>query len=839
MAKNLKLIFKNIQLSEALSEKEKKPHKKVTEESIEEKQVVPHKKETTKKAASTKKKALSAKEPEEEAPKKRRVRVIPEEEVQPVEVKPVEEPKKEEIPLPQITKLDEEKPAPPPETSTHYAKVIKRKEEEKVDTSKPSAKEITPSAPSTPALKVVEEKTAPEVKPPEKEKIKVTEELAPVKKVNEVLEEEIKPRKEGFKELKGQKKGEVERFDSRARMGLRAAEEERWRKRRAFRKAKSAVEEIPVVRPSELKIKLPITIKDLAAEMKLKASEIISKFFAQGITLTLNDLLNDETLIQLIGAEFGCAITIDTSEAERLRITSNTIKDEIQETPSEFLQSRPPVITFMGHVDHGKTSLIDAIRHSNMAALEAGAITQHIGAFNAKTTFGLITILDTPGHEAFSEMRARGADVTDIVVLVVAGDEGILQQTEEAIEQAKAANVQIVVAINKMDKAGFEPEKVYRQLADHDLLIEAWGGKTITVNCSALTKMGINELLEMLALQAEVLELKANPTARARGTILESEMHKGLGATATVIIQNGTLKVGDAIVLGDEYGRIKSLYDQFGHAILQAGPSMPAKITGISGVAKAGCEFVVVKNEKEAKELAEARIIEGVKKKIQQPKKSVSDYLQEKKETQAQKILPVILKADVQGSLEALKNSLLKIPSDKIKLNIVSSEVGEISESDMQLAATSKAPIIGFHTRVESHAEDLIKQLKITVRLHDIIYHAVDDVKTLMVAQLDKIPQENVIGTALVKALFKSSQTGTIAGCVVSDGIIKRSCHVKVMRENNVIWQGKIASLKRLKDDVKEVQKGAECGIVLDHFSDILGGDKLIAFEITYFEQTL
>jgi translation initiation factor IF-2 len=396
---------------------------------------------------------------------------------------------------------------------------------------------------------------------------------------------------------------------------------------------------------------------------------------------------------------------------------------------------------------------VDAIRKSNIAAGEAGAITQHIGAFQSQTQHGLITILDTPGHEAFNEMRARGADITDIVVLVIAGDEGIKPQTLEALNQARAAGCPIVVAVTKSDKPNFNIENVYRQLADQDLLPEAWGGTTIAVPCSAVTKNGISDLLEMLALQSEILELKADPQARARGTVVESEMHKGLGPVATLLIQNGTLKLGDALVIGDEFARVKTMMNDLGHQVEEAGPSCPVKITGLSGLPVAGSEFIVVKNEKEAKELSEKRAL-GSRQLAMQAKRGSIESLLAKSQEGVKKYLPVILKADVQGSLEALKTSLLKIPSTKVELIFISATVGEISESDVALAAASKAAIIGFHTDIESHAEPLIKEKNVKVVMQDVIYHVVDDVKLLMKAQLDKIAKEEPAGKALIKEVF-------------------------------------------------------------------------------------
>lgn len=647
------------------------------------------------------------------------------------------------------------------------------------------------------------------------------------------------PQKEAPKDTKS-RKPEDRGFDSRDRLGLRdQLEEQGWRKKRPSHKIRATQQE-EIIRPKSLKLRLPITVKDLASEMKLKASQLISKLFMKGVVLTLNDYLDDETTIQLLGHDFGCEISIDTAEEERLRITDKTIKQEIQEASPGSLVYRPPVVAFMGHVDHGKTSLIDAIRKSKIAAGEAGAITQHIGAFKCHTTSGDITILDTPGHEAFSAMRARGADVTDIVVLVIAGDEGIRAQTTEAIEQAQAANVPIIVAINKCDKPSFNAENIYRQLADNNLLPEAWGGQTITVNCSALNGTGLKELLEMLALQTEILELKANPNQRARGTVIESEMHKGMGPVATLLVQNGTLRIGDAIVFAQNYARVKTMQDEFSRELTSAEPSTPVKITGLSGLPAAGSEFIVVKSEKEAMEIAEKRS-EGTRHQLhtQVKRAGMESFLAEKSTGINKKFLPLILRADVQGSVEALKTSLLKITSNKVELVIISAAVGEISESDVQLAYASKATILGFHTQIESHAASLIKELKVPIKLHDIIYHAVDDVRETMLSLLDKISKEVDVGAAEVRMVFKASQLGMIAGCMVTEGTIKRSSHIRQVRDNRVIWKGAISSLKRVKEDIREVSKGHECGILLQGNNDVKGGDILQAFDIIYLEQEL
>lgn len=791
MGKHLKLNIKNTQLAEAFKPKEKVGEIKKSEAEGESKKKLTRLREDSATLPPVKPiEKTSFKEAE--LPKKKKARIIA---------------GPEETPLKTDTDEEEEgAPSPTPFQETAAAPSIKS--------------EVSPATPSSVSTEKVETKPA-EVKAPQ------TAAAMPLRPALHPPRKELRPAK---------KKEEI-RFDSRDRQGLRDIDNEAWRKRRAHKPRRQIQEEI--IRPKNLTIRLPITIKDLAQEMKLKASQLIAKLFMQGAVLTLNDYLDDETVIQLLGHDFDCEIKIDTTEQERIRITDQTIRKEIELTSADDLVLRSPVIAFMGHVDHGKTSLIDYIRKSNRVAGEAGAITQHIGAFKVKTNAGDVAILDTPGHEAFFEMRSRGANVTDIVVLVVAGDEGIRAQTEEAIKQAREANVPILVAMNKVDKPNFDEQKVYRELADRELLPESWGGTTITVNCSAISGKGITELLEMIALQAEILELRANPKARARGTVLESEMHKGLGAVATVLVQNGTLRKGDAIVFGHYSGRIKTMQDDHGKMIEEAGPSTPVKITGLSELAEAGNEFIVVKNEKEARELASARAEGAERETAAKPKLGSLEKMMAKKESGEKKILPLILRADVQGSLEALKTSLQKIHSDKVRLEIVSADVGEISESDIALAAASKATIVGFHTSIESHADDLIKQKKVPIYTQDVIYHLIDEVKNRMRQLLDKLEKETDTGEAVVKAVFKSSQLGLIAGCQVTDGTIKRQHLVRQIRGKDVIWKGKIASLKRIKEDIKEVQKGFECGILLEGRSDIKEGDILQAYEITYLEQDL
>lgn len=627
----------------------------------------------------------------------------------------------------------------------------------------------------------------------------------------------------------------VKAFTGRDRYGLNegSSEEDKWRKKRVHKTKKQAEEHV-VQCPAHIKIALPITVKDLAAEMKLKASELIQKLFIHGMTYVVNDVLDSQTVVEYIGLEFGCTIEIDSSAKEKLCLLENAVRDEVNATDPEKLIIRSPIVAFMGHVDHGKTTIIDALRQSNMAASEAGAITQHTGAFKCTTPVGEITVLDTPGHEAFSAMRARGAEVCDIVVLVVAGDEGIKEQTIEAIEHAKGANITIVVAINKCDKPNFNVETVYRQLAELDLLPEAWGGSIATINTSAKTGEGLQDLLEMLALQAEVLELKADPSARARGLVIESELHKGLGAVATVLVQNGTLHLGEALVFNDCYGKVKTMHDEHNQLLQSATPSTPVLITGLSAIPKAGDPFIVVKNEKVAKEIISARLAGQQRSAALQKKRPNFDAVLQNKKT-----LKLIIKADVQGSIEALAHSILNIRSEKVDVEILSSEVGDISESDIRLASASKATVIGFHTSVESHAEPLIKNLNVKVCLFDIIYHAVDAIKEIMTGLLDPIAEEKNLGAAEIKATFKSSQLGTIYGCLVTEGTIVRNQKIRIIRDKEVLWKGSLSSLKRLKEDVKEVKKGMECGILLDNYQQAQVGDILQCYEVIYHPQKL
>ena len=627
-------------------------------------------------------------------------------------------------------------------------------------------------------------------------------------------------------------------FDSRDRHGLR--EDDEGFQRRKFKTHSNKMQKSEeILRPKAISVVLPISVKDLAAEMKLKAVEVIAKLLGHGIKCMLNDLLDDETVVQLVGADFGCEISIDTTKKDRLDITDRSISDEIQSSDAQDLISRPPVVAFMGHVDHGKTSLIDALRKSNLASKEAGAITQHIGAFSCHTPNGDITVLDTPGHEAFTTIRSRGASVTDIVVLVVAGDEGFKVQTDEAIRIAKEAHLPMIFAINKMDKEGFDPEKIYRQMADRELLPEAWGGNIPTVSCSALNGQGVEELTELLALQSEILELKANPKSRARGTVLESQIIKGLGPSATLLVQNGQLNISDALVFGEVYARVKTIQDEHGKQLKFAGPSQAVRVTGLSDVPPSGSEFVVVKSEKEARKICEQREAESRKTKLRKQAFNLGSMLQANAARQEKKIFNVIVRADVQGSLEAIKDSLMKIPTDKVLIQFVSEGLGMITLTDAELAMTSSAVIFGFHTKTDKSIESFVRTHKIRIHHHDVIYHLVDDAKELMTQLLDKLRVENEMAEVEVRATFKASNVGVIAGCMVTSGTVKRNHIAKVYRGDELVFEGDIASLKRIKEDVKEVQKGLECGILFKGYNDIQVGDKIKTFEVTYIQQEL
>ncbi|MDF2882460.1 MAG: translation initiation factor [Clostridiaceae bacterium] len=570
-----------------------------------------------------------------------------------------------------------------------------------------------------------------------------------------------------------------------------------------------------------------ITVKELSEKLKKPSVEVIKELIFMGVMAAINQEIDFETAEKL--AEKFDAIMVkkeDTFEEEK---EEEIFEDEVEDINSE---KRPPIVTVMGHVDHGKTSLLDAIRKSKVTATEAGGITQHIGAYTVQVNDEKVTFLDTPGHEAFTAMRARGAQITDIVVLVVAADDGIMPQTAEAINHCKAANVPIIVAINKIDRPGANPDKVKQELTEYGLVAEDWGGDTVCVPVSAHTREGIDTLLEMIILTAEMLELKANPKRNAKGTVIESKLDKGRGAVATLLVQNGTLTVGDSIIVGSTYGRIRAMFDYKGKKMKSAGPSIPAEILGLSEVPAAGDKFHVVKDEKTAREMANKR-----KEKIRDEylqsthKVSLEDLYSQIKEGKM-KELNIIVKADVQGSIEALRQSLEKISNDEVKVRVIHGAVGAISEADISLASASNAIIIGFNVRPDTNATILADKENVEIKTYRIIYNAIDDIKAAMEGMLEPDYKEVVLGRAEIRQTYKISNIGTIAGCYVLTGKLTRSSSIRVIRDGIVINESELASLKRFKDDAKEVQAGYECGLSVDKFNDIKEGDIIEAFEM-------
>lgn len=569
-----------------------------------------------------------------------------------------------------------------------------------------------------------------------------------------------------------------------------------------------------------------MTIKELADRMKVQASVLIKKLFLKGQMVTVN---NDITYEE--AEEIALEFNYIAEPEEKVDVIAELLKEDEEDT--EKMVSRPPVVCVMGHVDHGKTSLLDAIRHTKVTDKEAGGITQAIGAYIVTANGQKITFLDTPGHEAFTAMRMRGANSTDIAILVVAADDGVMPQTVEAINHARAAGVEIIVAINKIDKPAANIDKVKQELSEYELIPEDWGGSTIFCPVSAHTKEGIDNLLDMILLTAEVLELKANPKRNARGLVIEAQLDKGRGAVATVLVQKGTLKVGQPIACGSSYGKVRAMIDDNGRRVKEAGPSTPVEILGLNNVPDAGETFVAMASEKEAKAFAETYISEGKNKLIEETKAKMSlDDLFSQIQSGNVKELNIIVKADVQGSVEAVKQSLVKLSNDEVVVKVIHGGVGAINESDVILASASNAIIIGFNVRPDPMAKATSEREGVDVRLYKVIYNAIEDVEAAMKGMLDPIFEEKVIGHAEVRQIFKASGVGNIAGSYVLDGVFERGCRVRVSREGTQIFEGDLASLKRFKDDVKEVKTGYECGLVLDGFNDIQELDIIEAYKM-------
>jgi len=631
----------------------------------------------------------------------------------------------------------------------------------------------------------------------------------------------------------GSQKGKIDNFRNKAKK----SKNEYWEDEReeVFLKIKKnkpkksnekpqSHQEKPPERKKAITIGEFVTVKELSEKIGIQVSEIIKKLLNLGVLATINQELDYDTA-SLIAAEFDIELEKKASKS----FEEILLDEDVEDNPDD-LQPRPPVVTVMGHVDHGKTSLLDAIRNSHVTQQEAGGITQHIGAYTVKVNGKSITFIDTPGHEAFTSMRARGAKVTDIAILVVAANDGVMPQTIEAINHAKAANVPIIVAINKIDVPGANPDRVKQQLAEHGLVVEEWGGDTIAVPVSALRKEGIDTLLEMILLVAEMQELKANPNRLAKGTIIEAQLDKGRGPVATILVQNGTLHVGDSIVAGTTYGRVRAMMDDKGNRVKSAGPSTPVEVIGLSEVPEAGDIMYAVQDDKLAKQVAEERLNKIKEQQLKTtPKTSLDDLFNQIKEGEV-KDLNLIIKADVQGSVEAVKLALERLSNDQVRVRCIHGAVGAITESDVMLASASNAIIIGFNVRPSSSVQEIAEREGVDIRLYRIIYNAIEDMQAAMKGMLAPEYREVVIGHAEVRAIFKVSGVGTVAGCYVTDGKIMRNAGVRVLRDSVVIYEGKIDSLKRFKDDVREVASGYECGISLYNFNDIKEKDIIEAF---------
>lgn len=576
----------------------------------------------------------------------------------------------------------------------------------------------------------------------------------------------------------------------------------------------------------EIIIPETLTIKELADKMKVQPSALVKKLFMQGQIVTINQEIDFET-----AQEIALDYDIIAEMEEKVDIIEELLRED--EEDESKLVKRPPVVCVMGHVDHGKTSLLDAIRQTNVIAKEAGGITQHIGAYTVMANGEQITFLDTPGHEAFTAMRMRGAQSTDIAILVVAADDGVMPQTVEAINHARAAGISIIVAVNKIDKPSANIDKVKQELAEYELVAEDWGGDTIFVPVSAHTKEGIDTLLEMILLESEVCELKANPDRKARGLVIEAQLDKGRGPVATVLVQKGTLRVGDAIAAGSFYGKVRAMINDKGERVNEAGPSMPVEILGLNGVPNAGEVFVATANDKEARNFAETFIKDGREKLLEgskaKAKMSLDDLFSQIQEGEL-KELDIIVKADVQGSVEAVKQSLTRLSNDEVVVKVIHAGVGAINESDVILASASNAIIIGFNVRPDNMAKDIAERENVDLRLYRVIYQAIADVEAAMKGLLDPVFEEKVIGHAEIRQLFKASGVGTIAGSYVLDGVFRRGCNARITRDGEQIFDGALASLKRFKDDVKEVKSNYECGLVFEKFNDIKEGDLVEAY---------
>ncbi len=688
---------------------------------------------------------------------------------------------------------------------------------EKKTTSK--TKTVSSDTKKTSAGKKTSVKKVPAAKKTTEQKKEEPVNTIDIKKIEEQkrIEEEERRRKEEETKKRAEeelrKRIEEEERKRKEEEAKRKAAEEAERKRKEEEEKKS---NLPTITINEL-----ITVKDLAEKMNLKVGDILRKLMALGTLATINQRLDTDTAI-LLANEFGFEAKLSSLYEEE------DIKEDSAQDDKANLQPRSPIVTIMGHVDHGKTSLLDAIRHSNVIAGEAGGITQHIGAYRVKTSTGEITFLDTPGHEAFTAMRSRGAQATDIVILVVSAADGVMPQTIEAINHAKAANVPIIVAVNKIDLPTANPERIRQEISNYGLLPEEWGGDTIMVDISAKQKLNIDSLLELVQLKAEMMELKANPNKNAEGIVIEAKLDMRRGAVATVLVQSGTLHVGDNLVVGTTYGKVRAMIDEYGKRFDKAVPSVPVEILGLNETPQAGDKFIVLDHESQVREIANARK-EKAKADALRPKQHVS--LMDLNAGKA-KHLKIVLKTDVQGSLGALCDALERMSNSEINLEIIHKGAGSITESDVVLAAASDALIVGFNIRPDATVEKLAENEGVSINVYRIIYDLIADIKAAMEGLLDPDTQEKITGKAVVKQVFKLSSAGTVAGCTVTEGKAQRNVKVRLLRDNVIIFEGNTSAIKRFKDDVKEVEKGYECGISLENFSDIKVSDVMEFFTV-------
>lgn len=672
-------------------------------------------------------------------------------------------------------------------------------------TAKPSKTQKTEKAPSP------KKETAKKAEPKKAEAKSEKEEVKPAKA-------QAKPEKAAKKPETLPEKESIEPKSVKAPEPVKAAKAEKEREIAVV--PEPAIKHVEAPAEVEIEITEGITVKELAVKFSKEPNEIIKKLISLGVMATINQLVDFE-IVKKLADLFNLKVKL-----AELEVSVETIEAE---NPAK-LKKRPPVVTIMGHVDHGKTSLLDAIRETNIIAKEAGGITQHIGAYHVELDKGTVVFLDTPGHHAFTAMRARGASVTDIVVLVVAADDGAMPQTIEAIDHAKVAKVPIIVAVNKIDKPNADPQRVRQALADHALIPEEWGGNTVYVDISAKRKTGINDLLELILLQAELLELKANPDKKALGAVVEAKLDKNKGPLATVLIQSGTLKVGDAFVAGVHSGKVRALFSDQGKKVIAATPSMPVMVLGFSGVPEAGDSFVVVEDERKAKQTALIRMQKRRDESMVGPKKISLEELSEQIKRGIVKELNIILKTDVQGSAQALEDSITKLATSDVKVKIIHTATGGVTESDVILASAANSIIIGFNVRPEPKATALAERERVDMRFYTIIYDVINDIRAAMEGLLEPTIREKQIGRAEIREVFNITKVGAVAGCYVLEGKITRTASVRLVRDNVIVYKGKLASLKRFKDDVREVLAGYECGTGIENFNDIKASDIIEAF---------